>query len=260
MAQIENHAQPSARPAITSLSQCTSSSTRLPATMTTSQAATPAMAARTTRPRPRVSSSAAAAKKAADHDEWPLGNDGPSVSAIGFSAGRTRSASSLTVVVRMPFPANHDQQEGHDPHAPRTHGLRDGQDDRQRDDHDRLAEMRDGIEAVRRERGRVPVAPIRHALVQLHEISAAAHQVGQHSEEYAATHDHEQREGQRKAGCGPRIKPLGERSAGPGWRRIAAAGLARRAQRRRHGRARRARPAPHHRGQRPAPAVASTNE
>ena len=54
----------------------------------------PPMAARTARPRPRVSSSAAAAKKAADHDEWPLGNDGPSVSAIGLSAGRTRSTSS----------------------------------------------------------------------------------------------------------------------------------------------------------------------
>ncbi len=44
--QIENHANPSATPAITSLSQCTSSSTRLPATITTSPAAAPAMTAR----------------------------------------------------------------------------------------------------------------------------------------------------------------------------------------------------------------------
>ena len=92
------------------------------------------------------------------------------------------------------------------------HGLGHGQDDRQRYDHDRLAEVRDGVEAVRRERGGVPVAPIRHALVQLHEISAAAHQVGEYSEQYAAAHDHDQREGQRKTGCGPRIEHLGERS------------------------------------------------
>jgi hypothetical protein len=112
MAQIENHAQPSARPAITSLSQCTSRSTRLPATITARPAATPASAARVGPPRPRLSRSAAAAKKAADHDEWPLGKDGPSVSAIGFSAGRARSAMPLMVVVRMPFPATTMNRKG----------------------------------------------------------------------------------------------------------------------------------------------------
>ena len=46
IAQTQNHAEPSASPAITSLSQCTPSSTRLPATSTASPAATPAMTAR----------------------------------------------------------------------------------------------------------------------------------------------------------------------------------------------------------------------
>ena len=88
------------------------SSTRLPATVRASPAATPAIAARAPRPRPRPSRSAAAAKNAADHDEWPLGNDGPSVSAIGFSAGRTRSARFLIVVVRIPFPATTTRRNG----------------------------------------------------------------------------------------------------------------------------------------------------
>jgi len=41
------------------------------------------MSARARRLRPPVASSAVAAANAADEDEWPLGNDGPSVSAIG---------------------------------------------------------------------------------------------------------------------------------------------------------------------------------
>jgi hypothetical protein len=49
--------------------------------------------------------------------------------------------------------------------------------------------MRDDIEAVRRERGRVAIAPSRHALVQMHEIAITANQVGQHSEEYAGDDD-----------------------------------------------------------------------
>ena len=53
-----------------------------------------------------------AAKNAADQDEWPLGNDGPSVSAIGLSVGRARSASSLTVVVISPLPATTSAMNG----------------------------------------------------------------------------------------------------------------------------------------------------
>jgi len=49
--------------------------------------------------------SAVEARNAADHEECPLGKDGPSVSAIGLKAGRVRSASSLTVVVSRPVPA-----------------------------------------------------------------------------------------------------------------------------------------------------------
>ena len=64
-----NHAQPRASPARTSVSQCTPSSTRDAATATASPAARPDSAMRTRRLRPRESSSAAAAKNAADHDE-----------------------------------------------------------------------------------------------------------------------------------------------------------------------------------------------
>ena len=73
--------------------------------------------------RPRLSSSAAAAKNATDQDECPLGNDGPSVSAIGLSVGRTRSTRCLTVVVRMPFPATTTKHERHDPAAAGADGL-----------------------------------------------------------------------------------------------------------------------------------------
>ena len=53
-----------------------------------------------------------AAKNAADQDECPLGNDGPSVSAIGLSSGRTRSARFLIEVVRIPLPATTRSMNG----------------------------------------------------------------------------------------------------------------------------------------------------
>ncbi len=90
---------------MTSLSQWTPSSTRVAATATAIPTPSPASAIRVRRERPRPSSSAAQAKNAAAQDEWPLGNDGPSVSAIGLSSGRTRSARCLIVVVMSPLPA-----------------------------------------------------------------------------------------------------------------------------------------------------------
>ena len=67
-------------------------------------------------PRPalasRASTSAAAAKNAADHDECPLGNDGPSASAAGLNDGRTRSARCLIVVVMSPLPATTTSRNG----------------------------------------------------------------------------------------------------------------------------------------------------
>ena len=68
-------------------------------------APSPASTIRVRRERPRPSSSAAHAKNAAAQEECPLGNDGPSVSAIGLSSGRTRSARCLIVVVISPLPA-----------------------------------------------------------------------------------------------------------------------------------------------------------
>ena len=51
------------------------------------------------RERPRPSTRANAAKHAAAPVVWPLGNDGPSVCAIGLAVGRMRSTSSLIWVL-----------------------------------------------------------------------------------------------------------------------------------------------------------------
>ena len=75
-------------------------------------AATPASTTRARRLACRARTSAAAAKNAADHDECPLGNDGPSASATGLNDGRTRSARCLIVVVMSPLPATTTSRNG----------------------------------------------------------------------------------------------------------------------------------------------------
>ncbi len=102
--QAANHAQPSARPATTSDVQCRSSITRLHATATAMPTAAAARAARVPALRRRPASSASAAKNAAAVDEWPLGNDGPSVAATGSIAGRARSIAALTAFVASESP------------------------------------------------------------------------------------------------------------------------------------------------------------
>ena len=60
------------------------------------------------------------------------------------------------------------------------------------------------------------VAPVRHAVVQPDERGVPADHVGEHREEHAAHHDHEERERQPKAGRGLRIEPGGEGRGAPG--------------------------------------------
>ena len=156
------------------------------------------MIVRARRLRPRVASSAVAAKNAADQDEWPLGNDGPSVSAIGLSVGRARSASSLTVVVTTPLPATTSAMNGITQRLRSADRLRDRHQRRERDDDLRLADVGDRGEHVRREAGRAAVAPLGDAAVDLHDLGVAADQVGEHGEDEPAEHDHRERQRQRE--------------------------------------------------------------
>ena len=180
IAQIENHAKPSARPAITSLSQCTPRSTRLPATMTASPAATPAIAA-------RAGPLAAAAEQERRRREER--------GRPGRVAARERRPERLgDRVQRRPHaigevldgrgedavPGDDDEQERHDPPAPGPHRLDDGQHGGEHGDDHGLAQVGDGVEPVGRERRRVPVAPVRHAVVQPDEIGVTADQIGEH--------------------------------------------------------------------------------
>src|SRR5262245_37789852 len=99
--QAANQAQPSARPPITSLSQGTSRTPRLSATATAIPTAPPASAGHARGPPQRPATNAKAAHEAAAVELWPLGNEGPSVAAIGSIAGRARSTTSLIAQVRI---------------------------------------------------------------------------------------------------------------------------------------------------------------
>ena len=246
-AQTENQAKPSARPAITSLSQCTSSSTRLPATMTTSPAAVPGDGG------PHAATAAAAEQQRGRGEE----RGGPR--RVAARKGRPerlrdrvqRRPHAISEVLdrrgQDAVPGHDDEQEGHDPRAPRPQGLHDGQDRPPARRPRRLAQVSDGV-SPSVENADACRSPQFATLSSSRTRSAStADEIGEHREQHATTHDRDQREGQPEAGCGSRIKPRGKRAAGPRMAPHRPTGLARRAHGGGRGSEPHARPAPRER-------------
>ena len=213
MAQAANQAQPSIRPAITSDSQCRSSSTRLQATATASATAVPASLARVRRLRRRARISAAAAKNAAAVDEWPLGNDGPSVTAAGLSVGRARSTTPLMRLVMRLSPSVTTSRNGTSQRSTDAHQL----DDRKRHtehDHKRgVAELGDRVQAVCGETAGMNVAPVSGGLVDVHQRLAGAKQQRQQRHHDSAGHQQRHRHRQGQAGGNLRVEATAQAAA-----------------------------------------------
>ena len=100
-----NQPQPMARPARTSVSQCTPSTARLAATATAIRAAPAASRARTVRGPPRLKTKATAGHTAAAAAAWPEGNDAPEKLTSGITSGRSRSTSSFSPLTMSFSPA-----------------------------------------------------------------------------------------------------------------------------------------------------------
>ena len=109
---------------MTSLSQCTSSSTRLAATATAIPAATPASAARVARAALAAEDERGGGQNAAASEEWPLGNDGPSVAAIGLSVGPRAVDQVLDRRGEQPVAGDTTSMNGDDPAVARPASSR----------------------------------------------------------------------------------------------------------------------------------------
>ena len=98
---------------------------------------------------------------------------------------------------------------GDDPDAPFPDRLDDGEHDAEGDDRVDASELRDGVQAVRRQRGCVTVPPLRDAVVDPGQLGVRAHQVGEHSEQRRRRRREQQRERQRRpvAAAGSRRAP-----------------------------------------------------
>ena len=190
-----NHAHPSASPPMTSENQCTSSRTREHATATPIATAPPTSA--------RVRASAACATHQ-QRDRGPERRRGRRVTARERRAeevrGRVQRRAGpvedlLDAVGEQALTDQDDGEERRDPAARHPAVLDDEHDDRG-DDHELgRSELRDHLQDVVREPGRVVVRPLRDVVVDRDDPRAAAHEHRERAEEEA------------RRGSSPRARP-----------------------------------------------------
>ena len=165
IAQIANQAQPSARPAITSDSQCTSSSTRARG----DRDGDPRCEAREHRPRRATAPSSdqerrsgvegGSGRRVAARERRPQRRSGR-VERRAHAVGELLDRD----VSRTPHRAMTATMNGATQYAPLPDRLGDGEDDTEHDDRVDASELRDGVEHVRRRRrwrGCFPISPRR---------------------------------------------------------------------------------------------------
>ena len=197
MLQSVNHAQPSASPPITSVSQWTSSSTRLEATATAIPTAPPASTARAARGRRRPSRSAhgrvercggrrvAARERRAERGRCRV-------------EGGSRPVDDVLDHGRDELLAGDDRDdERHDPPTACPVELDGGKHDREHDHDVDRSELGDAVQHVVRERRGLAVPPLRDAVVDRGQARVRPHEVREQPEHDAG--DGDQDEGDREA-------------------------------------------------------------
>ena len=112
-------------------------------------------------------------------------------------------------------PRHQHDEERDDPAARDADRLDHGHHDGEPDDDGQAAEVRDGVEAVGRERGRVRVAPVGGAVVDAAQLLVAAHEVGEHGEDEAAGDRDDEGDRQRQPRRDRRIQPGRDEPAEP---------------------------------------------
>ena len=219
---------------MTSLSQCTASSTRVAATDTASPAATPA----STRARPRAAVAAEDERGGGQERRRPRGVPARERRAERLRdrvEGRARAVGELLDGRGEQAGAgHHDEHERNDPAVAGPDRLHEGHQRGEHADRVRLPDERDRVQHVVGERGGVSLAPVRDAAIEPHEAGVGPHEEREDGEQEAAAEHDREPDGERQPGHALGVnapaalrKPrsLGDggsdllAAAWPGWRR-----------------------------------------